>query len=124
MIDVSDLVGVPFKVHGRNVEDGVDCYGLAIEVERRYGIHLVDVLYDSIEPDSKKSTMELVFGANKFERSEFPQEGCLAAINGADSPHCGVCLGEGLIIHATRNLGVVVQKAHRLNVDGYYRVVK
>ena len=32
LLDIDDLLGVPYKVHGRG-PDSYDCYGLVIEVE-------------------------------------------------------------------------------------------
>ena len=34
MIDVADLIGVPFVEFGRDIKNGLDCYGLAIEVDK------------------------------------------------------------------------------------------
>ena len=35
-----DLIGTPFANNGRNIKTGVDCYGLCMEVFRRYGIRI------------------------------------------------------------------------------------
>ena len=52
MIDVSDLIGVPFVNHGRDIHDGLDCYGLVMEVFRRYGKHIPE--YNADWDDDKK----------------------------------------------------------------------
>ena len=36
-MNFNDLIGVPFKNRGRDIQDGFDCYGLVKEVYRRYG---------------------------------------------------------------------------------------
>lgn len=38
---IDDLLGIPYKLHGRD-KDGYDCYGLVIEVEKRFGRRLPD----------------------------------------------------------------------------------
>lgn len=40
MIEYADLIGAPFKSHGRDIKTGVDCYGLVQAVFRREGIEL------------------------------------------------------------------------------------
>ena len=123
MIDVSDLVGVRFKPRGRSKEEGFDCYGLAIEVERRAGITLHDVYYDSVFGGSTERTRKFVEG-DFCEKIDCPEPNCLVSIRCGSGNHCGVYLGDGLVVHATLDCGVVVQKAYRLNIDGYYKVVR
>lgn len=123
MTDVSDLVGVKFKPHGRSKEEGFDCYGLAIEVERRAGIELRDVYYSSVFGEETERTRDFV--ENGFcEKIGRPEPNCLVSIRSRRGKHCGVYLGDGLVVHATGDCGVAVQRAERLNIDGYYRVVE
>lgn len=121
MTDVSDLLGVRFKPRGRSREEGFDCYGLAIEVERRAGIVLHDVYYDSVVGDGTKRTRDFV-EKGLCEKIDAPEPNCLVSIRSARGSHCGVYLGDGLVVHATGDCGVVVQKASRLVIDGYYKV--
>lgn len=58
LVSYRDLIGVPYKVHGRSIEDGLDCYGLAIEVLRRNGIRLDDVIYSDNDEDTKSRLYE------------------------------------------------------------------
>lgn len=46
MINVFDLIGLPYQENGRGPE-GYDCYGLAIEVEKRFGKKLRDAVYEN-----------------------------------------------------------------------------
>ena len=122
MIDVSDLIGVPFKVHGRSKEEGFDCYGLVIEVERRLGKELPDPFYSSVEPESNLATMALIEKGLDITELKAPEKYCVVKMNSSGRPHCGVYLGKGVVIHATENCGVVLQKLHRLKADGFYRI--
>ena len=57
MIDVSDLIGVPFVEFGRDKENGLDCYGLAIEVEKRLGKDLKDVVLEKFNREKVEKTV-------------------------------------------------------------------
>ena len=46
LLDISDLLGKPYKAHARGPE-AYDCYGLVIEVEKRLG-HTMPDLYTKL----------------------------------------------------------------------------
>lgn len=123
MIEVADLIGAPFKIHGRSKEEGFDCLGLVIEVERRAGKEIFDPFYDTVDAESNKKVMETLTGGVAAQELSSPEKYCVVKMNSGARPHCGVYLGEGNVIHATENCGVVIQKIHRMKVDGYYRVL-
>ena len=124
MVDVSDLVGARFKPHGRSKEEGFDCYGLAIEVERRAGKNLPDAFYDGVDADSNRNTLSVLENGLPLENLDEPEDFCIVKMNESTRPHCGVYVGGGNVIHATQRLGVVIQKISRLHIDGYYRIVE
>lgn len=121
-VNVRDLIGIPFKVHGRD-KSGMDCYGVVIEFMHRAGIEFPDVFYDRIEgaDESVKST---ILNGLPVEKIDEPEYGCLVDINLYTGIHVGVYLGGGSFIHATRDMGVCVQKVERFRkaVKGYWRV--
>ena len=51
---VKDLIGIPYKDHGRDFS-GMDCYGIAIEVLKRFGKNLPDVFYDKTSIENNKT---------------------------------------------------------------------
>ena len=61
MIDVSDLIGVPFVEFGRDKENGLDCYGLAIEVEKRLGKDLKDVVLEKFNREKVEKIVDFSF---------------------------------------------------------------
>ena len=61
LIELSDLLGKPYVLHGRG-PDGYDCYGLAIEVERRLGKELPDVCSQGSVIEGLVKTKEPKFG--------------------------------------------------------------
>lgn len=123
MIDIKDLIGIPYKVHGRD-KDGMDCYGLAIEVMKRCGITLPDVFYDDIEQNTCEKIRILNNGL-PLKKMQKPCENCIIVMNtkGYES-HIAVYLGEGMLIHSVRNLGVVYEPLRRYEkrVTEYYQV--
>lgn len=122
-ISISDLIGCKFTVHGRSIEEGFDCYGLAIEILKRAGIELPDVFYCDLENNLKteKEIRELI----KVERIEKPQELCIIVMKVKGEPtHIGIYLSKGNIIHATTNYGVIIEPLSRWKnrIEGYYKV--
>ncbi len=124
MTDYKDLLAVKFTPHGRSVQEGFDCYGLAIEVLKRNGIILNDIFYDDI--DDYKNITESAFLNTQIINVDNLEENCIILISVNGNPtHIAVYIGEGLLIHATENQGVVIQPVHRYErrIVGLYKVV-
>lgn len=101
-IDVTDLLGVKYKKNGRDL-NGLDCYGLIIEVSKRFGHTLRDFEYE----DTSYKTFETIIGSVKPEQegiklvSKPSKEGdiILFKVKSCFENHCGVYLGDGYFIH-------------------------
>lgn len=118
-----DLIGCKYKEHGRNKEEGFDCYGLIIEVLRRNNIIIPDVFYEC-ENEHQRVSDEL-FSKLHYKRYEKPERLCIIVFNVTSRPiHVGVYLEDGLFIHSTKNGGVVIENLNRWQkrVQGYYKV--
>lgn len=113
-IQVSDLIGIPYKDHGRTAE-GMDCYGLAIEVMRRYGYDLRDVIYNdhALELSTENAPTLNVTPIDK------PREGALLEMQDGNELHIGVCLNEREFIHMTRT-GCRINHIGALPIRGIY----
>ena len=108
MGDYRDLLGVRYVRHGRSVDEGLDCHGLVIEVLARNGIRFPDV--------GERAS---------FTVTEKPEENCVVSLSFAGKySHIGVCIGDGLMIHATERDGVVIEPLshYRHNIRGFYRI--
>lgn len=118
-INIDDLIGIPYKEHGRDAS-GYDCYGLAIEVCRRYGFVLNDVYYtdDHDISLSEKNRPTL----NCFEMTE-PKEGAVIEIHTREGLHIGVCINNKEFIHATKS-GVRISPIGAFNVCGIWGLKK
>lgn len=120
---IKDLIGSKFKIHGRNKEEGFDCWGVVLEVYKFDGITLPDPIYDNFD-NNEAVYEELMSSLNpvKIERPKiksiilFESEGILQ--------HVGVYLGSGMFIHSTKDKGVLIEPLHRwkIKVKGYYDV--
>ena len=106
MIDVADLIGVPFVEFGRDIKNGLDCYGLAIEVERRLGKNLKDVALEKFDREKVERTAPNL-NVKKLRLDEI-SEGVILEFYGLQDKrlHIAVALDKNIFIHATENQGV------------------
>ena len=111
---VADLVGLPYKAHGRG-EDGVDCFGLVWLIAMRNGTPIPDPWHDGHEP----GFVELA-GALGLRRIESIQPGCMIEMEAEGALHLGCALDMGRMIHATKDEGVVVDSIGKYPVKGYW----
>lgn len=113
MIEIDDLLGVPFKMHGRTLA-GFDCYGLAIEVSRRFGHRLVDMFYDynatNNLQDLNDNTYNITQGSG-LVKTDIPEMGDILLFfdNKNRTTHIGVYLSNDNFIHCDAD-GVRVTK--------------
>jgi cell wall-associated NlpC family hydrolase len=121
---IRDLIGVKYKPHGRTIEEGFDCYGLALMVLKREGILLPDSFeYDAGKKD-QSDVKEILESGISHEKLERPEKNCVIELTVCGRPsHIGVYLGDGEFIHATK-YGVAVEPLWRWEkrIKGYYRV--
>ena len=120
-VSVRDLIGCPYKVHGRNKDEGFDCLGLDMEVLRRNGIDIPDVNYDN--PEEYESVFLQEQNRIEYVKVEHPVELAIIVFKVRGEPtHTGIYLGNGLFIHSLRKVGVIVEPLHRWEkrVEGYY----
>lgn len=113
-ININDLIGVPYKDHGRSL-DGMDCYGLAIEVMRRYGYELRDVIYEdhALElADENAPTLNIT-------PIDAPREGALIEMQFNNELHIGVCISKKEFIHMTRT-GCRINHIGSIPIRGLY----
>ena len=104
MIDLSDLIGVPFVEFGRDVQNGLDCYGLAIEVEKRMGKQLKDVVLEKFDREKVVKTLPVL---NVHKIKEIKEGAILEFYGKLDKRlHVAVALDKRTFIHATENQGV------------------
>lgn len=118
-----DLLKTKYTIHGRNKEEGFDCYGLVIETLRRNNLFLPDVFYSS-EKEYGMVYNEIVL-SDYVEKIKSIEKNCLICLFVYGEPnHVGMCIGEGLFIHATKNKGVIIEPISRYKsrIQGVFKV--
>lgn len=118
-----DLLKVNYKVHGRSKEEGFDCYGLVIETLKRNNLYLPDFFYFS-EKDYDLVYNKVTLG-DYVEQTELLEKNCLVCVSVYGEPfHVGMYIGEGLLIHATKNQGVVIEpiRRYKSRIQGVFKV--
>ena len=117
-IKVEDLIGVRFKSHGRSTAEGFDCYGLAIEVSKRFGYKLEDLWYEKACPETFSENVEEGIEINSsFSETKELEPGNLIIFSDSkgNMVHIGVLLDNERFIHADTG-GVRITE-----LDGYFR---
>lgn len=115
-IELNDLIGTPYKDHGRDAS-GYDCYGLAIEVSRRYGYKLNDIIYENHNIELSAQNVPTL----NVTPIDEPREGAIIEMEYGDELHVGVCLNARDFIHMTRQ-GCKVNRIGSIKVRGYYGI--
>ena len=107
-IDISDLIGVPFRRGGRDINTGFDCWGLAVEVYKRYGITIPEYNHEDINALSNKDVGETIL-AHLGEWVELPQPEipCIVTVRNdiVYVNHVGVYIGNNFYINTLKKMG-------------------
>ena len=132
MIDFSDLIGKPFDPDGYG-PDRYSCYGLAVEVFRRYGI---DIPRTNISVCACRETSQQEIEAHKemywaqvrdFQpfHSTAPVGLLIRSGNPDFADHIATFIGQGQMIHITVNRSVVVDRVSnwKHKILGAYKYV-
>ena len=120
---LDDLIGLPFIDGGRGPK-AFDCWGLALEVYRRYGRELPDYRISAMDAAEIGNQMAIEAPAWVEVKQPLPVP-CLVVIQlscGSWANHVGVYIGDGKFIHAYSKTGVIIDRVKRWqsNIIGFY----
>ncbi len=122
-LNYTDLLGKPFVNGGRGPEE-YDCYGLATEVFRRFGVDLPDYRVSCENASRINSTIDAE--RSRWIRCEKPQAPSLVVLrfNSRYYNHVGVYIGNGRFIHTAKKTGVRIDKVYDIywknRIEGFY----
>lgn len=134
MVNYTDLIGVPFLNQGRDIKQGFDCYGLVMEVYKRFGYNIPEYTADF---DDTEKINALISGKTKItshwkkaDASDLPVPCLIAMRYGVPKGivnHTAVYIGEGKFIHTREHIGVCVDRvdslAWRNMIEDFYEYV-
>lgn len=114
-----DLLTVPFKLNGRD-KDGMDCYGLVLEMCRRSGTPLIDINAVHVASDTLAET------AGKLNVKQITEAeavgGDIVQCTYQNEIHIGYLLDSRTCIHMTDS-GVRISPTLALRNRKYFKVV-
>jgi len=129
--ELRGLVGMGFINHGRQPDNGLDCWGFVMEVFKRYGIILPDFQVSAFDYETIDELAHKVIGFNSWREISKPVDAdvplvALMRIHPMLITHAGVFVGKNRIIHMTKHAGAIISKITRLQsrITGYYRYVE
>ena len=124
-------IGIPFVSGGREIETGLDCYGLFWIIQNtHYGKKLPMLSGNYKDACNHLETMSLFLKHQPLLagiKIDSPSPGCCVIIRYNGYPlHIGVHVGGGYIIHTLEKTGSFLDHADSLNlknrIEGYYIV--
>lgn len=103
------MIGIPFKHLGRNAEEGLDCWGMALEFYKRLGIDLNCSVTFYDEDWWKVDDLMEPKNCLGFFSVEFPICGDLACmcLNSSSVPnHVAIVLNKTYLLNTAKNIGI------------------
>ena len=125
--DLSGLIGIPFVDGGRDPATGLDCWGLFMEVQKRFGVDVPDFQVSCHSTPGIDDAFAEAIG--RWRRIEKPTPGCGVALaidpNFPDTvQHFGVYIGGGKFLHTLEKTGAILTSVHhefwKNKVRGFY----
>lgn len=119
VIQVTDLIGIPFEHGGRDITKAVDCFGLLMECHRRIGVEIPDFrspqFHHEIEAKLAVEKREWITHAERDGPEQIPLTAMLPArsllikVRGS-ACHVGFIHKPGWFIHTWEDTNGVTQE--------------
>ena len=127
LVDFNDIIGKPFHEDGYG-PDNYSCYGLAVEVFKRFGIDIprTNISVCACKQASQKEIRDnLIKYWQWIDRLKVPVGIVIKSTSPEFANHLGVYIGRGRMIHVTQNRNVVIDRISnwKNKIIGYYKYV-
>lgn len=127
MIELNDLIGKPFDPDGYG-PDNYSCYGLAVEVFKRYGVTIprTNISVCACQDASQQEIQTNLMAYWAETDTLLAPTGLVIRSGNPDfANHLGVYIGNGRMIHITINRNVVIDRisSWKNKIIGYYKYV-
>lgn len=119
---------MPFKSKGRSIEEGLDCWGLLIEVGKFYNIDIPDF---EVHCFNHAKIISLVDEHRKeWIKVDEPEKGVVVGMARAKQfpnsvQHFGMCINNRQFIHTTKDTGVIITSLDNMmyknSIKGFYK---
>lgn len=124
VIKISDLIGLPYKVDGRDPSEGFFCYGLAWWIRKQIGMIIPYKFFDSNNIVRNNQSVDHL---EQFERLDKPVDWCLVMFmpHPPFITHCGIVLpGCREFIHIFKGRTVMIERLdaphNQWMLEGFY----
>ena len=128
MVKLNDLVGKRFVNGGRITATGLDCWGLVMEVFKRFGHTIPDFVVDAFAVHAIDALAGEAADSRIWEEVYEPYDRdiplvALMRMHPKLITHAGVFIGNNRIMHTTASTGVIISRVDALKsrITGYYR---
>ena len=118
MADYNKYIGIPFKAHGRDIETGVDCFGLVRHVlNAEFGKEFPEWVPDG---DSAAELLKKYKQQwSHLKQIEEPVIGSVGLFRFVGMPiHIGLYIGDGRVLHVMINETSVAEKVESNRLKG------
>jgi len=124
MINYANLLGIPFKGGGRDL-DGLDCYGVVLKVYKLFGIDLPDWGSTLGESEIDRKFRSISGSWEKIDVPEIPSIVAFWVTNPEYVSHIGVVIDNDKFIHIREKISVAVERLSHpvwnIRIVGFYR---
>lgn len=125
MININNIVGIPWKNGGRTPQDGFDCWGFfKWFYAEKLGI-TIPYDYPYLPGETQKIAVafrDRMAGDETWIKIDSPENFCGVALSiGRVIHHVGVWVNDGCL-HATKGVGVVYNDLKQLRRNGFAKV--
>lgn len=120
MIDVSDLIGIKYKEHGRDLS-GFDCYGYVMYAYKRLGIELPDFDYKTYSGKFITECLDAVLKGGHLKKINTLTDDALILFNDSHGfkSHIGIYAGRNMFSHCDKK-GVHLEPIDKDKIGGIY----